>query len=171
MRRKRIQKLRRSWLEMRRRQAVQLLRLGWKQVEIAKALGVSKGAVSQWSRVLQRQGLRGLRAINRPGAPRKLDSEQIELIPELLWHGAEAYGFLGELWTCRRIASVIKKEFGVSYHPHHVAKIMKELKWTPHLPVARAAQRNEKEIDSWREDMWPELKKSAEREKEPISAG
>ena len=32
------------------------------------------------------------------------------MIPEFLWHGAEAYGFRGEIWTCARIAQVIDTE-------------------------------------------------------------
>lgn len=117
----------RSWRESRRRQAIQLVRRHWKQVEIAEALGVSKGAVSQWVHVYRDRGLRALRASTRSGGPRKLGHRQLNRVPELLWHGAEAYGFRGDLWTCRRIAIVIEREFGVSYHPHHVARLMREL--------------------------------------------
>ncbi|HMB07154.1 MAG TPA: winged helix-turn-helix domain-containing protein, partial [Isosphaeraceae bacterium] len=45
---------------------------------------------------------------------------QQRLIPEFLWHGPEAYGFRGEVWTCARIALVIEEEFGVRYHKDHV---------------------------------------------------
>ena len=39
-----------DWREGRRLRAWELKREGWKQQEIADALGVSKGAVSQWMR-------------------------------------------------------------------------------------------------------------------------
>jgi transposase len=162
---------RQSWQELRRKQALQLIRRNWKQTKVAEALGVTPGAVSQWARSYHLHGWRGLLACNRSGAPRKLDQDQLNKIPELLWHGAEAYGFHGDLWTCRRIASVIELEFRVRYHPHHVARLMQELKWTPHLPVPRATQRNEAEIKHWKLKTWPELKKSQKREKKPISAG
>lgn len=162
---------RRDWQEPRRRQAIELIRRRWTQAAVAQALGVTQGAISQWVQAYRRDGFRGLRSIQRPGAPRRLSPVQRDLIPELLWHGAEAYGFRGNLWTCRRIAAVIEREFGVRYHPHHVARIMWELKWTPHQPVPRATQRNEVEIRLWRTRRWPELKKSAKREKKPISAG
>lgn len=151
---------RESWQEPRRRQAIELIRRRWTQTETAKAVGVTQGAVSQWVQAYRRGGLRGLRSIPRPGAPRRLSCAQRDRIPELLWHGAEAYGFRGDLWTCRRIAVVIEREFGVHYHPHHVARIMWELKWTPHQPVPRATQRNEVEIRAWRQHRWVELKKS-----------
>lgn len=166
-----MQRSRRGWLEPRRRRAIELLHRHWKQSEVAEALGVSKGAVSQWVQVYRRRGLRGLQSIPRAGAPRRLTPGQRDQIPELLWHGAEAHGFRGNLWTCRRIAVVIEREFGVRYHRHHVAKLMRELNWTPHQPVPRATQRNEVEIRAWRNHRWVELKKSPKREKKPISAG
>ena len=45
----------------------------------------------------------------------KLTAEQVRLIPDLLWHGAEAYGFRGAVWTCERVAGVLYEEFGVAY--------------------------------------------------------
>ncbi|MBA3472669.1 MAG: helix-turn-helix domain-containing protein, partial [Rubrobacter sp.] len=41
----------------------------WKQREIADALGVSKGAVSQWMKRAYREGVEGLRRKPPPGAP------------------------------------------------------------------------------------------------------
>src|SRR3979490_2498508 len=58
-------------------------------------------------------------------------------------HGAEAYGFRGEVWPCARVAKVIEEEFGVSYHKGHVCRLLKELHWTPQLPIVRAGQRTE----------------------------
>ena len=60
------------------------------------------------------------------------------LIPEFLWHGPEAYGFRGQVWTCARIARVIQEEFGVRYPKDHVGRLLKELQWTPQMPIRRA---------------------------------
>lgn len=165
------QRLIRDWREIRRRQAITLIRRGWRPIRVAEALGVTRGAVSQWIRSVDSGGLWTLRRVPRPGGPRKLDLRELKRIPELLWHGAEAYGFRGDLWTCPRIARVIELEFGIRYHPHHVAKLLQELEWTPHTPVVRASQRNEAEIEAWRIESWPALKKSHKREKKPVSAG
>jgi transposase len=50
-----------------------------------------------------------------PGRPPALSIEQRQMIPELRWHGADAYGFHGSAWTCGRVAKVIGEEFGVAY--------------------------------------------------------
>jgi transposase len=90
----------------------------------------------------------------------RLTEPQRALIPEFLAHGAEAYGFHGDVWICERIATVITREFGVRYHKTHVSRILKQLGWTPQQPITRATQRDEEAIERWREETWPELKKS-----------
>jgi transposase len=95
----------------------------------------------------------------------------LRLIPDLLSHGAEAYGFLGELWTSQRVAVVIEQEFGVRYHKRHVSRLLQELDWTPQKPALEAAQRDELEIEWWRRQRWPALKKSPPRGADPDFIG
>lgn len=154
-----------AWKEARRLQALALKQQGWKQTEIAEALGVTDGAVSQWMRVVDEQGASALLAQPHSGRPPELTAAQKALLPDYLSHGAEAYGFRGDVWTCERIAKVIEWEWGVIYHRSHVARLLKELKWTPQLPRKRATQRDEIAIARWRTDVWPELIKRARLER------
>lgn len=87
------------------------------------------------------------------------------MIPEFLWHGPEAYGFRGDVWTCARVTRVIKEEFGAHYHKDHVGRLLKELRWTPQVPIQRATQRDEAAIDCWRAEVWPDLQRRARRER------
>ena len=57
------------------------------------------------------------------------------------------------------MAGVIWAALGVTYHKAHVSRLLKALHWTPQMPVARAAQRDEAVIEPWRIQVWPELKK------------
>ena len=148
-----------DWKEQRRWRALDLKRDGWTHQEIAEALDVTKGAVSQWMTRAAKEGEDALRARPHLGAMPKLRPEQMRLIPEFLSHGPEAYGFRGELWTCARVAEVIRREFSVSYHKDHASRLLKALRWTPQKPAERAAQRDEAQIAEWREETWPELKK------------
>jgi transposase len=157
-----------AWKEARRLQALALRQKGWKQTEIAEALGVTDGAVSQWFRLVDRQDATALRAHSHPGRPPELTRGQKNLIPDLLSHGAEAYGFRGDVWTNARVAKVIEWEWSVCYHRSHVARLLKELQWTPQLPIVRATQRDEDAIASWRKEQWPELKKQARLERKTL---
>jgi len=87
------------------------------------------------------------------------------MLPDFLWHGAEAYGFRGAIWTCARVRKVIEMEFGVSFHRSHVARLLKELKWTPQQPIEHVAQRNEVEIAHWRKEIWLQMTKKARLER------
>ncbi len=69
------------------------------------------------------------------------------------------------MWTCARIALVIEEEFGVRYHKAHVGRLLKELGWTPQIPIRRAIQRDESAIQRWRAEVWPDLRKQAQRER------
>jgi len=93
------------------------------------------------------------------GRPPELADEEKRLIPDYLLPGAESYGFRCEVWTCRRVRKMIEIEFGVSYHKSHVARLLKELKWTSQQPVEHATQRNEEAIADWRKHIWSDMKK------------
>jgi transposase len=148
-----------NWREGRRLRALELRKRGWKQTEIADALGVSEGAVSQWMKRATEEGVEGLRHKPPPGAPPRLSDQERAQLPELLAKGAQAHGFRGEVWTCERVAIVIRKEFGVSYHPAHVSRVVRALGLSLQKPMPRANQRDEQAIRHWKEQRWPELKK------------
>src|SRR5687768_13098489 len=93
-----------DWREGRRFRIFKLKQQGWSQQRIAEALGVSKGAVSQWMKRSRDGG--GVVALKRrpaPGARPRLSKQQRAKVPELLERGAEAHGFRGEVWTCERV--------------------------------------------------------------------
>jgi transposase len=157
-----------DWKEWRRMRAWRLKQQGWRQRDIAEAFGVSDAAVSQWVAAAERDGPQALLARGSPGHPAKLSPEQCRLIPDFLWHGAEAYGFRGEVWTCARVAKVIEEEFHVSVHKDHVGRLLKQLGWTPQVPITRAIQRDEKEIALWRTVVWPQLRRWAARTRRTV---
>ena len=156
-----------DWREWRRLRALDLFQHGWRERDIVEALGVSKGAVSQWLTAAREQGRQALSSQPR-GTHAKLTDEQKRLIPDFLWHGPEAYGFRGEVWTCPRVVDVLAREFGVTYHRDHVSRILKELGWTPQIPITRAIQRDEAAIARWRTETWPTVRRQAATERRTL---
>ncbi len=156
-----------DWREGRRLRAWELYEQGWKQKDIAGALGVTEGAVSQWISRGKAQGKEGLRHHPSPGAPAKLQPEQVAQLPALLARGAEAFGFRGQVWTAARVAQVIKREFGVSYHPTHCGRLLSAIKHSRQKPESRARGRDEQAIQVWREHHSVELKKRPKRRNAP----
>ena len=158
-----------DWREGRRRRAWELKEQGWKQQDIAAALGVTGGAVSQWLKRGREQGVEGLRRHPAPGPTPKLTAAQVAQLPALLEPGAEAYGFRGQVWTCKRVAEVIRRTFGVSYHPAHVSRLLHTLRHSVQRPVTRATQRDETAIAAWWQERWPALEKKPPRKGAPSS--
>src|SRR4051794_20069453 len=113
-----------DWREWRRMRAWQLSRRDWGVRRIAQAFGVSPSAVSVWLTSARAHGPEALRPRPRIGAPARLTEAQLALLPDFLWHGAEAYGFRGDLWTCDRVKRVILEEFGIGYHEGHVSRLL-----------------------------------------------
>jgi transposase len=160
---RRADEYRGDWREWRRRRAWELAQQGWSQKKIAEALGVTEGAVSQWMKRGRGQGKEGLRGKIAPGPQPRLTKEELKQLPTLLEQGAEAHGFRGEVWTTERVAALIKKQFGVDYHPAHMSRLLKQIKYSVQQPVERATQRDEEAIKVWKDERWPELKKSPAR--------
>ena len=158
-----------SWREGRRRCAWELHQQGWTQPHIAAALGVTQGAVSQWLTRATVQGVAALQDHPPPGRPPGLTSDQRVQLVGLLTQGAEACGFRGAVWSCGRVAHLIREQFGVRYHPAHVSRLLKQLGWTPQRPIVRATQRDDDAIAAWYAQRWPALKKRRAGEARPSS--
>jgi transposase len=152
-----------NWKEARRLQAWHLKQLGWPQRQIAVALGVSEGAVSQWMKRARKAGPDALRRRPPPGAPRRLPPDQLARLPEFLQRSPTAYGFRGQVWTRGRVAEVIRLEFGIGYHPTHVGRLLKAVRWSPQKPARHARQRDEAAMARWRTETWPAIKKGLQR--------
>ena len=143
---------------------------GWSGKDIAEALKVSAGAVSGWLKRARTAGVEALRRHPAPGPTPKLTDAQRAQLPDLLAHGAEAYGFVGEVWTTKRVAAVIKQTFGIRYHPAHVSRLLRQQGLSLQKPVRRASQRDEAHIAAWREETWPALQAKPKRRSAPSSS-
>lgn len=156
-----------DWREARRLRAWELKQQGWKQSRIAEALGVTRGAVSQWVEKVEKGGVEALYSQKGGGPKPKLSEKQIRQLPSLLERGAETYGFRGEVWTRPRAAKVIEQEFGIRFTPQHVGNLLRKVGWSRQKPMERASQRNEEAIEQWRTEIWDDMKKKPEKKAEP----
>jgi transposase len=159
-----------DWREGRRMRAWELHEHGWKQKDIAAALGVTEGAVSQWLKKAREQGVETLRHHPAPGATPKLTTEQQAQLPAELSKGAEAFGFRGQVWTTERVAQMILQVFGVRYHPAHCSRLLRAIKYSQQKPIQKATQRDEAAIQRWKEQRWEELKKRPKPKSAPSSS-
>src|SRR5207302_8570316 len=75
-------------------------------------------------------------------------------------------GWPNQLWTAGRVATLIRRRFGVDYHPEHVRKILKQrLGWTSQKPQLRAKEQNDKEVERWLDDEFDRIVRDVFRRK------
>jgi transposase len=146
-------------LEARRRKAVALLEKGLGVCEVARQVKSSSSSVVWWREKAKKGGLEALKAQPHPHRPCRLSLTQKAELPKLLLQGPTAYNYPNQLWTLPRVARVIKERFGISYHPAHVWKILHGLGWTCQKPQRCAREQNRAEIQKWRKERWPHIKK------------
>ena len=145
-------------LESRRRRAVDLVQRGERPGTVARILGVDRSPVYRWGR--QAAATDGLAARPHPHRPPRLSDRQLARLERLLRQGAQAHGWINDLWTAARVATLIEREFQVGYH---VGRFLRErLGWTPQKPVRRARERDEAAILRWQSEEFPRIAREAE---------
>jgi transposase len=154
----------RDRLQARRLRAAELFALGVRQAEVARQLGASRQSVSDWHARWQAGGPDALRSRGPTGPAPRLSDRQLGEVEQALLEGAPANGFVGELWTLERIATVIQRLTGVRHHPAHLwALLHHRLGWTVQRPVRRAAERDQDAINRWVTKTWPRILHNAQR--------
>ncbi len=146
-------------LEARRRRAIVELGKGLMVTQVAERIGCSHSAVIAWRDAVRKKGEKGLAAKPAPGRPPKLTARQRARLPKLLLRGAETWGYPTALWTTKRVASVIERQFKVKLHRAHVGRVLSDFGWSCQKPERRALQRDEKAIEHWKRYRWREIKK------------
>jgi transposase len=151
-----------DWQTQRRVRAVELHRQGWQQKTIAEALGVTKGAVSQWIKranaVPAEQQAEALRVRKSNGRPPAIGREQRHPLEALVERGPQTFGFAGEVWTARRVQAVARRELDLRVGLTTIKKFLHEAGFSVQKPEVTATQKNEKAAVGFRGG-WVNLKK------------
>ncbi len=145
----------------RRRLAVQRVTEGLTPREVAATLGVHVETVRLWVRKAKAGGDDALATQPRPGRPSQLTPRQIRQVLGWLLRKPSEFGFRTDLWTARRIAEVIRRKFGVDYHPGYVRQWLRRHGQSPQKPGRPAKERDPAKVAAFVGTEWPELQKKA----------
>lgn len=146
-------------LEARRRRAAEYFQARKSLRTVVRLLGVSLSSVKRWKRAWKAGGVEALAAKPHPGGVSKLSEEQKQELVEILVAGPVVAGYRTDLWTCKRIAEVIRKKFRVKYDPGHLSRILHELGFSPQKPKHVAREQDAEAVEQWRKKDWPRIKK------------
>lgn len=147
-------------MEERRLEGGRLLRAGkMSKAEISRHLGVSRATVGQWARIIETQGMRGLKKRKATGSEPKLSNTQKQSLKRKLDRGALANGFPTDRWTLDRVQKLIKREFHVTYHPNYLNRLLRKLGFSPQKPMHQAIEQKKELVEAWLLGDWPRIKK------------
>ena len=146
-------------LEARRRRAAACFQRGESVRTVAERFGVDRSSVKRWRRAWREGGEDALAAKPHPGGKRKLTDTQRDELVDLIVEGPRDAGFPTDLWTCARVVELIRDRFGVEYHAGHVARVLRELGFTPQKPRPVAREQDPEAVEHWRKVEWTRIKK------------
>jgi transposase len=139
--------------------AGRMLQKGIGCAEVALAVGVARQTVYTWKALLDEGGIDALRAVPGRGRPAKLDEAQLASLRAVVLQSPTEHGFATELWTLKRVVSVIERMHGVHFSQGHMWRILGALGFSAQKPEKRAIERDEDAVRTWKRSTWPALKK------------
>ena len=149
--------------ETRRLLAGQMFQQGRDAPEVTQLLQVSRSSAYRWKKAFEKGGWNALKAKKHPGTKPRLNARQKKQLLKILVDGPVKAGYSNDLWTCPRVAQVIQRNFGVTYHPGHVWYLLRNLGWTCQTPEQQAREADDAAIERWRTKKWPRIKKGLAR--------
>lgn len=148
-----------------RRLAVQRVLDGEVAAEVSRSYGLGDRTIYRWLRIVREQGIDALAPKPRPGRGRALtDFEANEVKRWILSGDPRQYGFDFGLWTRQIVSDLIKDKFNVELGLTAIGDLLHRVGLTPQKPIRQAYERNDAEIEKWKEKTYPEIKESARKQ-------
>jgi transposase len=122
-------------------------------------LDVSLAAVKKWIRWYDVRGVQGLWTRTAPGAAHRLSEQQVAQLKEVIKAGPQAAGFTAGVWNGPMVKHWIEKNFGVSYHSHHIPRLLHRLGFSVQRPRKLLARADAQAQRQWIEVRLPAIKK------------
>jgi transposase len=108
--------------------------------EVAGLLGDAPRSVENWVRRFEAEGLAGLQEGDRPGRPRRLDSQQLAEVDAVLRKTPRDVGMSGNLWDGKTLAVWIKRQFGTRLGVRQSQRLFRQLGFRLRKPRPMVAQ-------------------------------
>lgn len=128
-------------------------------IQQAAQLDVTRGSVNRWLQWFEAAGTEGLRPRERLGGEARLSDAQHQQLIALVEAGPLAAGYQSGVWTGPMIGELIRRRFGVSYHNHHIPRLLHKLGFSVQRPRKRLAKADAERQALWLKQTFPAIKK------------
>jgi transposase len=156
-----------------RRKAVQAVREGRTQGEVARLFGVARPTINKWCRQHATGGAKALVARRRGRRPGKtLAAAPATRIRRLIINRhPEQLRLPFALWTREAVQQLIAAESGIEVSIWTVGRYLRDWGFTPQKPARRAWERDPRAVSRWLTTEYPAIQAAAKRENAEIYWG
>lgn len=148
-----------------RRLAVQRVLDGELPGVVTRSYGLGDKTIYRWLKIAKEQGIDALAPKPRPGRGKALSDFEAEEVKRWILGGdPRQYGFDFGLWTRQIVSDLINDRLNIHLGLTAVGDLLHRVGLTPQKPMRRAYERDDKEIEKWKEETYPEIKKSAKKQ-------
>jgi transposase len=92
-----------------------------------------------------------------PGRPSKLTKTQRQQLAKWIKAGPQDSGYTSGCWNTPMIQDLIERHFGVVYHPHYIATLLKNMGFSYQKARFVSDPLSEAKRLAWRQTRWPKL--------------
>lgn len=153
-----------------RRKAVQAVREGRTQGQVARLFGVARPTVNRWWREYVAGGAKALAARKRGRRPGKtLPAAQAARVRRKITDRCpDQLRLPFALWTREAVQQLISRECGVQVSVRTVGRYLRDWGFTPQKPARRALERDPRAVRRWLREEYPAIQAAAKAENAEI---
>jgi len=158
-----------------RKRALSLIKRGKKKKDVAAIFGVSANSITNWLKLYEVKGVRGLVGAKRGAKSenkklltvsqeKKIEHMIVDKMPDQL-------KLAFALWTRKAVKELVEREFGIVIAIRTTGDYLHSWGFTPQKPKKKAYEQNPKAVKKWLYGDYPRIKKKAKSENAEIHWG
>lgn len=150
---------------VKRLHALLALAQGQSVSDVAEMLSLGEHTVRDYRNQSLFKGMASLVYKAPPGRPCKLTKTQRQQLAEGIKARPQDAGYPSGCWNTPMIQDLIQRHFGVAYHPHYIATLLKNMGFSYQKARFVSDHLNEAKRLAWRHTRWPKILRQAKQRK------
>lgn len=130
--------------------------------QVAETFGLGEQTVRDYLRSFLQRGLASLKYKQPTGRPRKLTGRQRQQVKAWVKAGPLKAGYGCACWSALMVQDLIEQRLQVSYHPHYVSSLLRDLGFSFQKARFVSDHLNAAKREAWMAQQWPEILRLAE---------
>lgn len=132
--------------------------------EVMESCGYSRTTYYKWMKEYNKRGEAALKRKTGSGSKPLISSKHYrKIVGWIDGKDPRDYGYASGLWTRAIVGQLIEEKLGIKLARTAVGNVLAKINITPQKPLRRAYERDEKEIQKWKEKTYPKVLKIAKR--------